>query len=172
MSDVALLELEETIDQADASIRDSYVVSVFARWEWGKHVLAERGDAGRLRNGRMTELVALSGRSRSELSYRIQLAERYVSEAELSTVVDGCESWTQVRRTLVGARPDEGDEEPAQEPSRLRPVFLAETRIHDLLAGLASVNVRDFTAHELDQAIASIDQIIDNAREVRGIYGG
>jgi len=41
-----------------------------------------------------------TGKSRSELGCRVQFAEAYPTEAELSTIVDSFSSWTDLRSSL------------------------------------------------------------------------
>jgi hypothetical protein len=60
-------------------------------------MLAARDGAGRLPNGYLAELVERTGKSRSELGYRVQFAALYPSEQELSNALDSYGSWFEVR---------------------------------------------------------------------------
>ena len=102
-----LVSIDHRIDQHEgAGLRD--------RWEFGRLMLAARDGAGRLPNGYLSALVERTGKSRSELGYRVQFAA-VVSEEELSTVVDSYRSWTELRSSLKLAK-DADDNIPAEPP--------------------------------------------------------
>lgn len=83
--DAALIGLDARVDRAeDDGIR--------ARWEFGQALLRER--VGRkLPAGRLDELATRTGKSRTELQYRVQFAERYPNEDALSNAVGQYGSW-------------------------------------------------------------------------------
>lgn len=74
--------------------------AIRARWEFGHHMLAARDGMGRLPNGMRAELIRRTGKSAAELTYRMQLAERFPTEAELFTAVNSFDSWTDLRLAL------------------------------------------------------------------------
>ena len=86
------------------------------RWEFGHQMLAARDGAGRLPNGYLAALVERTGKSRSELGYRVQFAERYPSEDELSTMVDSYPSWHELRDSLKREPFDSLPAEPTPAP--------------------------------------------------------
>jgi len=79
------LLLEEKIVEHDRG-------SNLARWEFGRWLLDQR-KGKKLPNGLLAELVAATGKSRSELQYRVQFAERYSTKKALSKVLDSGLSW-------------------------------------------------------------------------------
>ncbi len=93
-----LVRLDERIDSREGeALRD--------RWEFGRELLAARDGKGRLPNGYLTALVERTGKSRSELGYRLQFAEAFPTEAELSTAVDSFRSWTEIREKALKPQP-------------------------------------------------------------------
>ena len=99
VDDEPYARLEEEVDRGEST-------AIKARWLCGKRMVAEREENGgkQLPNGRLAMLVRLTGKCKSELEYRMQFAEQYLTEDEVSTAVETCGSWTEVRRTL-GRRP-------------------------------------------------------------------
>lgn len=88
----ALVELDRQVDAAeDDGIR--------ARWEFGRELLAERVGK-QLPKGRLEAICEATGKSRSEVQYRVQFAEHYATAEQLSTVVDTFKSWTEIRDAL------------------------------------------------------------------------
>jgi len=90
---------------ADAARAEAVRDELRARWESGKQMLAERTKPkGRGRPGvpakRMAELVEATRSGRADLSYRMQFAEQYPTEDDLSTALDKFTSWTQVKKSL------------------------------------------------------------------------
>ena len=76
-----LLCIDKRIDTCEAEgIRD--------RWEFGRLMLAARAGRKRLPNGYLAELVQRTGKSQSELSYRLRFAETFPTEAELSNALE------------------------------------------------------------------------------------
>ena len=66
-------------------------------------MLAQR-KGKKLPTGMLDELVARTGKSRSELQYRMQFAERY-TENEMSNALDNWESWREVIQSLPKNQP-------------------------------------------------------------------
>lgn len=93
-----LVYIDQRIDQHEGeALRD--------RWEFGVVMLAERDGMDRLPNGYMTELVNRTGKSRSELGYRVQFAEKYQTELELSNALDSFTSWRELVKSFKKATP-------------------------------------------------------------------
>lgn len=88
-----LIHLDERIDANESD-------ALRARWEFGHAMLAARDGAGRLPNGYRSSLMDRTGKSVAELTYRMQFAEAYPTEAELFTAVNSHASWTAVRSSL------------------------------------------------------------------------
>lgn len=101
-----LVHIDQRIDSNESN-------ALRARWEFGQEMLAARDGAGRLPNGYLAELVELTGKSRSELGYRIQFAETYPGAEELSTAVELFDSWTDLRSSLKADK--DADENTADE---------------------------------------------------------
>jgi len=81
-----LVHIDQRIDAHEGeALRD--------RWEFGQGMLAARDGKGRLPNGYLSSLVERTGKSRSELGFRAQFAERYSTETELSNALDSYPSW-------------------------------------------------------------------------------
>lgn len=98
-TDTVSLDIERLV-HIDKQIDDNESTALRARWEFGRQMLTARDGAGRLPNGYMTKLVERTGKSRSELGYRVQFAEMFPTESELSTAVDSFASWTDLRSSL------------------------------------------------------------------------
>jgi hypothetical protein len=84
-----LVHLEERIGGAESE-------GLRARWEFGRELLAARDGKGRLPNGYLKAVCAETKSSRSELVYRMQFAERFPTEDELSNALDSYRSWFSV----------------------------------------------------------------------------
>ena len=99
------VEIDRIIDEADDTAEAVIAESLRQRWEFGRLLLAERvtkkGEpAKRLPNNRLQELVKATGKSETELVYRMKFAESYGDEDELLTAVRSFESWTALRQFL------------------------------------------------------------------------
>lgn len=94
-----LVRIEARIGEADGG-------GLRARWEFGRELVAARDGAGRLPNGFLARVVAETGASRAELTYRMQFAERFPTEDELFTAVNSYGSWHEVRTKALPARAD------------------------------------------------------------------
>jgi hypothetical protein len=93
-ADGVLIELDARVDRAeDDGIR--------ARWEFGRELLRER--VGRkLPAGRLDQLAARTGKSRTELQYRVRFAERYPDENALRNAIAQYRSWFRVVNEALG----------------------------------------------------------------------
>lgn len=85
----------------EAEIDAGENVAIWARWRFGKALVAERRPSGLLPEGRLDEICNATGRSRSEIKYRMQFAEQYPEDQEVATVVATCGSWTSIRDTFA-----------------------------------------------------------------------
>lgn len=93
------LRMEKRIDAAESD-------AITERWEFGRWMLTHVPEGGKkLPTGFLSQLAEETGKSRSELQYRKQFAERHPTEEALSTAVDNHRSWTELRETLVGKTP-------------------------------------------------------------------
>ncbi len=81
-----LVRLEQRIGGAEGE-------GLRARWEFGRELLTARNGKGRLPNGYLTAVCAEVGASRAEVGFRVQFAERYPTEEQLSNVVRQLGSW-------------------------------------------------------------------------------
>lgn len=77
----------------DKRIAEHDQQSLVERWRFGKMLVAMRQGRKRLPNGALAEIARQTGRSRSELNYRMKFAEAYPTEAELSNALDSLSSW-------------------------------------------------------------------------------
>ena len=82
------LALDARVDQAEGD-------GIRARWEFGRELLRKRVGK-QLPRGLLDELVAATGKSRTELQYRVQFAERYPDEEQLSNALDTYGSWFRI----------------------------------------------------------------------------
>jgi hypothetical protein len=88
--------LEHRIEAAEAE-------ALRARWEFGKALLVERAANGgkQLPNGRLDEVAAAVGKSRSEIDHRMRFAERYPTEAEVAKALATSKTWREVIAALA-----------------------------------------------------------------------
>lgn len=103
-----LVHIDQRIDAAEGD-------GLRARWEFGQQMLAARDGAGRLPNGYLADLVERTGKSRSELGYRVQFAATFPSEEELSNALDSFTSWREATKSLK-AEKDAEDNTVAEPP--------------------------------------------------------
>ncbi len=88
--------------QLEARIHTNDLDALMARWEFGHMLLAERGAAKRLPNGRIEELLhACHSCSsveafRTEVSRRMTFAERYPTREKAQAAFKTYESWHQI----------------------------------------------------------------------------
>lgn len=89
------LRMEERIDACEHE-------AITERWEFGKWMLEHVPEGGKkLPDGFLDGLSDATGKSRTELQYRRQFAERYPSREALSTAVDNHASWTDIREQAL-----------------------------------------------------------------------
>lgn len=87
-ADSELLELDARVDRAeDDGIR--------ARWEFGRALLRERVGK-QLPPGRLAEIAVRTGKSETELRYRMLFASRYETEDEVVNAIDDFRSWYRI----------------------------------------------------------------------------
>jgi hypothetical protein len=112
------IALDKRIDAAEDRAADSQRESIRDRWEFGRLMLAKR-KGKQLPKGYLDTLTEATGKSRSELQFRMQFAERYPTEDEVSTAVDTLTSWNAVRASLP--KPSQpGKSKPPTPPARNR----------------------------------------------------
>lgn len=111
------IRFDKGIDVAEDQIADGVRESLRNRWEFGKLMLAKR-KGKQLPNGMLDELAEATGKSRSELKYRMQFAERYPTEDEVARALATFTSWTQVKRNLPKPPPPP---RPQPTPSQPKP---------------------------------------------------
>ncbi len=85
----------------DALIDSSEADGIEARWQFGKLLLRERVGK-QLPKGRLDAIVAATGKSRSELQYRMQFAELCPTRDKVSNALDTCGSWRDIVQGLSG----------------------------------------------------------------------
>lgn len=98
------VDLDKRITVAEEQAADSIRESIRDRWEFGRLMLAER-KGKKLPTGMLDELVEATGKSRAELQFRMQFAEQYETEDQLSTAIGNYGSWTQVKKSLPKPKP-------------------------------------------------------------------
>lgn len=76
----------------DARVDSAEGEGIYARWEFGRELLKERVGK-KLPAGRLDELSEATSKSRTELQYRVQFAERFPDELALSNAVGQWKSW-------------------------------------------------------------------------------
>jgi hypothetical protein len=103
-------------DDAAEKLRDS----IRARWDFGRLMLGQR-KGKKLPDGLLDELVQRTGKSRSELQFRMRFAERY-SEDELCSGEHNWESWLQVKNSLPKEEPAKPRRQPRTAPKRENPI--------------------------------------------------
>lgn len=101
--DPSLAEYRQLDVKVDAAEHDG----ILARWEFGQRLVEERLANGgkQLPHGRLDEVADAIGKSRSEIKYRVQFADRYRTLEEVATAVATYASWTEVRESFP---PDKG----------------------------------------------------------------
>lgn len=116
-----LVHIDQRIDANESD-------ALRARWEFGQQMLAARDGAGRLPNGYLAALVERTGKSRSELGYRVQFAAAFPSDAELSNALDSFTSWREVTKSLKAEKDAEDNLpiRPPEPPEGLFRTFVAD----------------------------------------------
>ncbi len=83
--------LEEELVQIDHRVDAAEGEGIYERWLFGQRLLRER-KGKQLPNGLLEQLSERTGKSRTELQYRVQFADRYPAE-EVSNAVGHFKSW-------------------------------------------------------------------------------
>ena len=112
-------------DDAEARTRDS----LYDRWEFGKMMLTKR-KGKQLPNGLLDELVEATGKSRTELQFRMRFAEGYPTEAEVCTAIHTYKTWTSLKHSLPN--PSSDDTPKPRKPPKVDP----ESLVADIDNGL------------------------------------
>lgn len=92
-----LVHLDAEVDQGEGD-------ALQARWKFGRELLSQR-KGKQLPNGLLAALVERTGKSRSEIQYRVQFAERFPTEAEVSNALDTFKSWRDLVRDALPEDP-------------------------------------------------------------------
>jgi hypothetical protein len=105
------VELQQQIADADARADRAANEGIRARWEFGMLLLQERHARGgkQLPNGRMAEIVRATALSRADISRRMQFAERFPTESQVSQACETYKSWTQIVSKALPTRSAAGD---------------------------------------------------------------
>lgn len=111
--------IDKRIDTAEDQAADSLRESIRDRWEFGRLILAKR-KGKQLPKGVLDELAGATGKSRAELQFRAQFAERYPTEDEVSRAIGTFTPWTQVKRGLPKP-PEPSKGKPKPQPSAPTP---------------------------------------------------
>lgn len=98
-----LVHIDQRIDANESD-------ALRARWEFGRQMLNARDGAGRLPNGYLAALVERTGKSRSELGYRVQFAAAFPTDDELSNALDSFTSWRDLAKSLKAERDAEDNQ--------------------------------------------------------------
>jgi hypothetical protein len=97
----------------ETRIRKNDLDALMARRECGRQLLAERGEAGRLPNGRLEELSNALDVSRSELNNRMRFAASHLTDEDVQMALKVYGSWFAICRDSLKARlTDDEPEEP------------------------------------------------------------
>jgi hypothetical protein len=147
-SSASVVELQEYVDLqqqiADADARADGAASegIRARWEFGKLLLQERYARGgkQLPNGRMAEIVQATDLSRADISRRMQFAEKFPTEGQVSRACETYKSWTQIVSQALPTRSALGD--PYTPPFATKSVSAAAKEVGDALARMDTAAAR------------------------------
>lgn len=101
------------LDPHNKAIREDEGRSIKARWEFGRVLLDHRGENGRLPHGLRAEIKDQFGLEASEITRRMQLADKFKTEDKL---VDACarcgDSWRRMIREELPKTPRKAKAEP------------------------------------------------------------
>lgn len=98
----SMLKIYQELDsKIDAAENDGIV----RRWEFGRKMVFERGNAKKLPGRRLMALSKELGKSRSELKYRMQLADKCATKAELAKVLANYPSWWHIVSEFLPGKP-------------------------------------------------------------------
>lgn len=144
----------ETLRPINDKITASETDSITERWEFGR-ALVEARVGKQLPKGLRASMAEQFGLEASEITRRMQLAERYATQAE---VVDACTtyggSWRQIiRKELVKKPQSEADDSWEKR---------AEIRVDRLVAEAVGMSGRqDYLARMLEKALLTLKQSAD-----------
>ena len=88
LADERLISLDRKVDAAEGD-------GIYARWEFGRELLAERVGK-QLPAGRLDEVAAAIGKSRQEVGYRIRFADRVKTPEEVANAIGNFGSWYRI----------------------------------------------------------------------------
>ncbi len=89
------LRMEQRIDAAETD-------AITERWQFGRWMLTHVPEGGKkLPDGFLERLTDATGKSRAELKYRRQFAERFPTDEALATAVANHRSWTEIREQAL-----------------------------------------------------------------------
>jgi hypothetical protein len=104
----------------ETRIRKNDLDALMARRECGRQLLAERGEAGRLPNGRLEELSNALDVSRSELNNRMRFAASHLTDEDVQMALKVYGSWFAICRDSLKARlTDDEPDSPELESTKL-----------------------------------------------------
>jgi hypothetical protein len=95
-----------TYARLESRIRKGDLDALIARWQFGRELLAKRGDKAKLPDGYLDQLCnALHNHGgRRELQNRMQFAEQYSTEAEVRAAFEEHGSWSEICARGMGDR--------------------------------------------------------------------
>jgi hypothetical protein len=125
--------IDKRISGAEDDAAERTKDSLRDRWEFGKLMLTKR-KGKQLPNGLLDELATATGKSRSELQYRMRFAERYPTEDEVWNVFHTYKTWLSIIHSLP--KPPSEDAPPKQPPTRKPPKVDPESLVADKDNGL------------------------------------
>lgn len=163
--DAELAELDRAVDLADEQQASAFRAATLARWEFGRLVKAERdanGDTHRLPQGRMADLVTLTGKHEKEIRRRMQLADECATEEELRTRVSEHSSWRELVKSFAQPKDDAADS---------RPSYLAVYQeAGKAIRKFRSINPNSLTERERSQAVSVMRELMDDLRLTAETY--
>ena len=95
--------IDKRISGAEDDAAERTKDSLRDRWEFGKLMLTKR-KGKQLPNGLLDELATATGKSRSELQYRMRFAERYPTEDEVWNVFHTYKTCYRQRNSMNSGR--------------------------------------------------------------------
>lgn len=104
MTSLAVVDLGiERLVHLDQRIDANETDALRARWEFGQHMVAAADENGRLPHKYLAELAQRTGKSRTELTYRKQFAERYPDETKMLNAVSIFPAWRELAKSFKSA---------------------------------------------------------------------
>jgi hypothetical protein len=93
------ITIDKRIDTAEEQVGDLMRESLRDRWEFGRLMLSKRRGK-KLPDRMLAGLAEVTGKSLSELGYRMRFAERYSTEGEFTNALVNFTSWRQIIKSL------------------------------------------------------------------------